>query len=138
MSQIQISNIAEYAVEVFVAAIDETAEPFPPLLVDLGFVEVEIIETAVRGMIGQTGVQGVQGIQGIPGVDGALGSDLRYTHTQNTPSAIWTVIHNLGKHPSADAVDSAGTKVYGSLQYDSLNQFTYTFSVPMSGQVFCN
>ena len=61
-----------------------------------------------------------------------------YTHSQESVSDTWTIIHNLGRHPSVSVVDSAGTQVYGDVEYDNENQLTITFSAPFSGKAYLN
>ena len=65
-------------------------------------------------------------------------SDKNYVHTQNTTSSTWVVTHNLNKFPSVSVVDSAGTKVIGQVDYDSLNQITLTFKASFSGKAYFN
>ena len=67
-----------------------------------------------------------------------LGEDVAYVHNQLAPSTMWTIEHNLGKHPSVAVVDSGGNVVYGSVSYDSENQLTVLFSAPFSGKAYLN
>ena len=64
--------------------------------------------------------------------------DKNFVFTQSASSSVWVVPHNLKKFCAVSVVDTAGTTVYGDVQYDSLNQVTITFSAPFSGQAFCN
>lgn len=64
--------------------------------------------------------------------------DKHYQHVQNTPAKVWTVVHGLGKRPAVSVVDSAETEVHGTVQYDSANQLTLTFSATFSGTAYCN
>lgn len=64
--------------------------------------------------------------------------DKNYVHIQTTPSASWTVLHNLGKYPSVTIVTSGGDYVIGSVAYNSINQCTLTFAAGFSGKAFCN
>ena len=64
--------------------------------------------------------------------------DKNYVHLQNSPSAIWNIVHNLGKRPSVTAVDSLQRKVIGGVVYDSDEQLTLDFSVPFSGIAYLN
>tara|TARA_R110000868_G_scaffold9795_3_gene48226 strand:+ start:1988 stop:2719 length:732 start_codon:yes stop_codon:yes gene_type:complete len=65
-------------------------------------------------------------------------SDKNFVYTQGVASDIWVVTHNLNKYCAVSVVDSAGTEVFGNVNYDSLNQVTLTFSAPFSGQAFFN
>jgi hypothetical protein len=57
---------------------------------------------------------------------------------QNSPSATWVVTHSLNKFPSVSVVDSAGTRIFGVVKYDSLSQITLTFSAAFSGKAYLN
>lgn len=53
--------------------------------------------------------------------------------TQNIPSAVWEINHNMNKNPSVTVVDSAGTCVEGQVQYTDNNNLVITFSADFSG-----
>jgi hypothetical protein len=67
-----------------------------------------------------------------------LSGDLNYVFTQVSPSATWVVVHNLGKYPGVNVVDSGGTMVIPDVHYDSLNQVTVSFGSATSGKAFVN
>lgn len=79
-------------------------------------------------------VEGPQGPTGPPGADG----DRSYTHNQSSPSATWTIAHNLSKFPSVTIVDSAGTEMIGEIVHDSINHVTATFTTAFSGKAYLN
>ena len=64
--------------------------------------------------------------------------DLHYAHDQGVPSLVWTVNHNLGKYPSAAAVDTAGSVVMGQVDYIDTNNITITFNASFSGVAYIN
>ena len=64
--------------------------------------------------------------------------DLNYTHIQQTPSAYWTVVHNLGKIPAISITDTAGTEVWADIINVTLNSFDVVLQYPMSGTAACN
>lgn len=64
--------------------------------------------------------------------------DKNFVFTQAAAKSLWIVNHNLNKYCSVSVVDTAGTTIYGGIEYNSLNQVTITFSAPFSGQAFCN
>lgn len=72
------------------------------------------------------------------GGDPGSGDDVHFVHNQITPSAAWTITHNLGKHPSVSIVDSAGTMVVGDVTYHDLNSLTITFGSAFSGKAYLN
>lgn len=57
----------------------------------------------------------------------------RYTHEQASPSATWTINHNLGFFPVVAATDSAGSEVEGDVAHPTANQTVLTFSGAISG-----
>jgi len=66
------------------------------------------------------------------------GGDARFVYTQPSPSASWSVAHNLGKRPAIEVVDSAGTVVYGEYLYIDDNNVRLNFSAPFSGAAYFN
>lgn len=75
-----------------------------------------------------------------PGPQGPAGTfnpgDVAYTHTQNTPSATWTINHNLGFNPVAVVLDSGGTQCEGAISYPTVNQMVITFTGAFSGVAY--
>ncbi len=61
-----------------------------------------------------------------------------YIHTQNTPSVVWSVSHNLNRYVSVTVVDSAKNPIYADIVYNDLNNCTITLSAATSGFVYCN
>lgn len=68
----------------------------------------------------------------------AAGSDKYYMHEQASASAVWTILHVLGKYPSVTIVDSAGDEVEGSVNHISTSTLEVTFSAPFSGRAYLN
>ena len=62
----------------------------------------------------------------------------RYIHTQGTPSATWTIIHNLGCYPSVTVVDSGGTVGWAEVVYDSANQLRVLLASAQAGNAYLN
>lgn len=106
------------------------------LAIDSG--EIEILAVAEQGPPGPSGAAGAQGQTGPQGIPGTAGSDLNYTHTQLTPSASWTVTHNLGKRPAVAVVDSAGSSVVGEVTYLDDNTVQLDFSGAFAGIAYFN
>jgi hypothetical protein len=75
-----------------------------------------------------------------PGPQGPAGTfspgDVAYTHTQNSPSATWTINHNLGFNPVAVVLDSGGTQCEGAISYPTVNQMVITFTGAFSGVAY--
>jgi len=61
-----------------------------------------------------------------------------YIHTQSTPSATWTINHNLGRKPSVTIVDSSEKVVFGDITYVTDNQLTVSFSAAFGGKAYLN
>ncbi len=59
-------------------------------------------------------------------------------HDQIVPEAQWIINHGLNKYPSVTIVDSSGSKVYGDIDYPSMNTITVSFSSVFSGRAFLN
>ena len=89
---------------------------------------VTITDTGIQGATGATGATGPQGPQGVSGG--------QYTHTQNSPSATWTIAHNLTFNPNVTVIDSAGTAVEGSYVFTDINNLTITFSASFAGYAY--
>ena len=57
-----------------------------------------------------------------------------YLHTQSTPSATWTVTHNLGyRPPGVHIEDAAGNDMNGNVTHVSDNQLQISFAVAVDG-----
>ena len=75
----------------------------------------------------------------VSGVQASSGSaDKNYVHTQESPSATWTIDHALSKRASVSVVDSAGTLIICDVSYTSDNQLVLTFDAATSGQAYLN
>lgn len=59
-----------------------------------------------------------------------------HVHTQNSPSALWTIVHELPYNPNVTVVDSAGTVVIGEVRYISNTQIEISFSGAFSGKAY--
>lgn len=60
----------------------------------------------------------------------------RLEFTQGTASATWVITHALGGKPQVTIVDSAGTLVFGEVQYIDNTQITVLFSAAFSGKAY--
>lgn len=57
--------------------------------------------------------------------------------TQAAPLATWSILHNLGRRPSAVmVVDSAGVQVLAETQHYSLNELRIYFGSPQTGAAY--
>ncbi|PIC65485.1 hypothetical protein CSV79_01525 [Sporosarcina sp. P13] len=67
-----------------------------------------------------------------------IANDKSHEHSQLSPSSSWTVIHNLGKHPSVIITDSAKNIVMGDVKYESINKVVISFTAAFAGKAFFN
>lgn len=67
---------------------------------------------------------------------GGGGSDVRYTHTQASSAAVWTITHNLGVRPAVMIVDNGDIVINAEIHYVSANQLTITFDDPQTGKAY--
>lgn len=70
--------------------------------------------------------------------DYGLSPDKHYVHEQGISEQVWTIEHNLGKHPSVTVVDSAGNEVIGQVYYQDLNTCVVYFTSKFSGKAYLN
>jgi hypothetical protein len=61
-----------------------------------------------------------------------------YTHTQASASSAWVITHNLNCFPSVTVVDSAGSVVFGEVEYITANQVRVTFAAAFGGKAYLN
>jgi len=77
-----------------------------------------------------------------PKAAGAWGSAIsfanKYTHVQASPTAVWTITHNLDAYPNITVVNSLGNELLGQLDYTSVNALTYSFNTTESGTAYLN
>lgn len=69
---------------------------------------------------------------------GGGGGDKNFVYNQASPALVWNIVHNLDKFPSVSVVDSAGTTVFGNVQYLNVNELTVTFNGAFSGKAYLN
>lgn len=69
---------------------------------------------------------------------GSGGSDKTFNFSQNVPSTVWYVEHNLGKYPSVSVVDSGNNVVVGDVTYVDDNNLKIQFSSAFSGKAYMN
>lgn len=64
--------------------------------------------------------------------------DKNYVHTQNTPSNIWSIVHNLNKFPSVTVIDTGNNEVIGEVDYINTNELTISFVGSFTGKATLN
>jgi hypothetical protein len=87
-----------------------------------------------RIVVGKAPTRVVVGAPGIVGPRGPAGSSgASYEHTEGSPSALWTIAHNLGFRPSVTVLSTGGLEVLADVQHLSVNTLTVTLLAPMAG-----
>lgn len=76
------------------------------------------------------------GPQGNPGPPGLPINVFEFIQAQ--PLTVWTIVHNLGRHPHVTIIDSTPQQVYARVSYPDLNTAIVTFSAPESGIAACS
>lgn len=71
------------------------------------------------------------GYPGPAGRDGAAAG--AYVHVQSSPSATWTMNHNLGYNPSVTLLSVGGVEFEGTVTHTSVNQTVAVFNIPVAG-----
>jgi hypothetical protein len=74
----------------------------------------------------------------ISSISNFVGRGGRYVHEQNSPSAVWTIQHNLDKFPSVVLVDAEDDVILGEINYESTNTIIITLSAAIPGKAFLN
>jgi hypothetical protein len=63
---------------------------------------------------------------------------IQFVFTQGSPSATWSIAHNLGYFPSVTVVDTGGSEIIPTLVYVDIDHVTLTFGSPTSGKAYFN
>jgi hypothetical protein len=91
----------------------------------------------LKGSTGSTGASGTNGTNGVNGVQGAAGKTYQpFLYSQLSPSALWSIRHDLGYFPKVTIVDSGGSEVHGDVSYTDLNSVVINFSAAFSGVAY--
>lgn len=61
-----------------------------------------------------------------------------YEHTQSVASILWTVNHNLNRHPSVTSVNVTGGVINGTVSYINNNTVTIRFTPARAGLAYLN
>jgi hypothetical protein len=96
--------------------------------------EATTLESSDKLMINRL----VGGVPTLYSIEVDILSDKTFIFTQNTPSAIWNIQHDLTKYPSVTVIDSALTAIEGQIEYVDMNNVRITFCSPFSGTASFN
>lgn len=61
-----------------------------------------------------------------------------FTFTQETPLAAWTVVHNLGRHPTVNIVTPDNDEVEADVHYIDTNTVIISFAIDFAGIAYLN
>jgi hypothetical protein len=64
----------------------------------------------------------------------AGGGDGGYDHVQSSPSATWTINHNLGYRPAVSLLSAGGVEMIAEIVHTSANQVVATFKQAVAGR----
>lgn len=68
--------------------------------------------------------------------DDAAVTATTFTFNQESPTATWSITHNLGYKPGVSVVDTSDTVVYGDVDYTDLNVLVVTFTQSFAGKAY--
>lgn len=105
--------------------------------IEVSEAEVEVVEGEGPDVTIEVVEQNVVISEAVVGLQGASG-DKHYHHAQATPSATWSITHNLGKRPAVTVVDSGGNEWITNVEHVSDNALVIRFTAPFSGNAYLN
>jgi hypothetical protein len=105
--------------------------------IEVSEAEVEVVEGEGPDVTIEVVEQNVVISEAVVGLQGTSG-DKHYQHVQATPSATWSITHNLGKRPSVTVVDSGGNEWITKVEHVSDNALVIRFTAPFSGNAYLN
>lgn len=70
--------------------------------------------------------------------NGSSWQDRTFRHVQIAAANIWTINHNMACRPSVTVVDSAGTRIFGEIEYLNDNTVRVSFTAQFSGEAYLN
>lgn len=70
--------------------------------------------------------------------NGSAWQDRTYRYVQIAAAMVWTITHNMACRPSVTVVDSAGTRIFGEIEYLNDNTVRVSFTAQFSGEAYLN
>jgi hypothetical protein len=99
-----------------------------PMHIEDVLANFQAIQSIVNGGLDDSNISGSISLAKIPTL----------VFTQSILSALWTIVHNLGKYPSVEVVDSGGTVIIPDIVYVDTNTVTASFAAATSGKAYIN
>ena len=110
-----------------------------PVSGDPNFLDLEIEAVNTNGSIIKDFFYAVAVYPGFvnPNINPNVG-DKTFVYTQDAPSTLWNVQHNLDKLPSVSVVNNNNVAMYGEVIYIDQNNLQIEFSAGFSGKAYMN
>jgi hypothetical protein len=93
-------------------------------------------------LTGNESISGSKNFEVTPTVSGGYSvlhsGNAFYEHTQSVASALWTVDHNLNRHPSVTTTNVTGGVINGTVSYINNNTVTIKFTPARTGFAYFN
>jgi hypothetical protein len=59
-----------------------------------------------------------------------------YVHTQTTPSATWTIEHNIARYPQVSSFDTEDDQIIGMVEHQSTTEVVIYFNSAVAGKAY--
>ena len=110
-----------------------------PVAGNPNFLDLELEAVNANGAITEDFFYAVAVYPGFvnPNIDPNVG-DKTFVYTQDVPSTLWNVQHDLDKFPSVSVVNNNNVAMYGEVIYIDQNNLQIEFSAGFSGKAYMN
>lgn len=71
-------------------------------------------------------------------ISSVITDNTRFTYVQSSVSTIWTVPHNLNRHPRVTVVDNLGNVLLSDVSYVDINTIQVVHGTAITGTVYCD
>jgi len=106
------------------------------MLVTVNGSNLDVVTRAIEGPGGVSGHSSgasVEGVVTVASMQLFVQKYVGFSYTQSSPSATWTIVHNLGRNPDVTVIDSSGSEIEGDVSYTNINQVVVSFTAAFSG-----
>jgi hypothetical protein len=94
--------------------------------------ELNYIRSQIRGIKGTNNFDDVVS-DSLQEIADRIGNQEGFVYIQNTPSAIWTITHSLGRYPNLIIFDAEFNQIFAKTKMLNINTTRITFSEPIVG-----
>lgn len=95
-----------------------------------------LTSSQVGGIIDAAITRALAGYVTVTSVNTAIAAGQEFVFEQPVPSALWTIVHNMGRRPAVTITSTADEIVDGDVRYPNLNTVTAQFSAPFAGTAY--